>query len=189
MGGADEVEAEVDTGGGAGRGPDTGVLDEERVGFDPDPGVAGGEGLSQVPVGDGPAAVEEAGAGEDEGAGAEGGDGGARGVGAAEGFEDGGGDVRVRVLDAGDEDQVGRVELVEPGEGAVRGEGEAAAEGDGGVRVGGDPAEFEGWDSAQGAVAAPDLGDDGDVEGADAREGEEGDVLGAGCGGRLHAWQ
>lgn len=123
---------------------------------------------------------------------AERGDRGARGVGAAEGVEYLGRDCGVGVLDAGDEDQIGGGEVVEPGERAVGGEGETAAQGDGGVRVGGCPAEFEGWDAAEGAVAAPDLGDDGDVEGADAREGEEGDALGAGRGclrhGR-HGWQ
>lgn len=192
VGGADEVEAEVDTGGGTGRGPDSGVLDEQGVGFHLDLRMAGGQGAGQVPVGHGAATVQESGAGEDEGAGAERGDRDAGGVGAAEGVEDGGRELGVGVFDAGDEDQVGGGEVVEPGEWAVGGEGETAAQGDGGVRVGGRPAEFEGWDTTEGAVAAPDLGDDGDVERADAGEGEERDALGAGCGGRRrlrHGWQ
>ncbi|GAA3223877.1 hypothetical protein GCM10020256_32370 [Streptomyces thermocoprophilus] len=128
VGAADEVQAEVDSGGRTRGGPDVVVLDEQGVRDDGDLGVAGAEPVDEVPVGDGAATVEEAGLGEGEGAAAEGGDGGAAGVGAAEGVKDGGGG-RVEFVEAGDDDQVG---AVEPGQGAVGVEGEAAAQGHGG---------------------------------------------------------
>ncbi len=185
VGEADQVEAEVDAdGGGAYRGPDIAVLDEQRVGFHGDLGVAGLKVRGEVPVGDGAAAVEESGAGEDEGAGAEGGDRGARVVGAAQGVEDGGGDRGVVVDQARDDDQVG---VVQPVEGTVGGEGEAARHRDRVAGGGGGAAQFEGRDSGKAAFAAPDLGDDGDVEGADAGEGDEGDALHASHDGRVRA--
>lgn len=180
VGAADQVEAEVDAGCRAGGGPDVVVLDEEGVGDDGDLGVVGAQEVDEVPVGDRPAAVEEAGLGEGEGSAAEGGEGGAAGVGSAEGVQDGGGREGEVVVQAGDQDEVGPGE---PGEGAVGQEGEAAAHRDGRV-VDGHPAQVEGGDAAVGAVGAPDLGDDGDVEGADAGEGDEGDPV-----RRLHRWQ
>ncbi len=181
---ADEVEAEVDAGCGAGRGPDVVVLDEEGVGDDGDLGVVGAEEVDEVPVGDRAAAVEEAGLGEGEGAAAEGGEGGAAGVGAAEGVEDGTGCGGEVVVEAGDQDQVG---VGEPGQSAVGVEGEPSAHGDG-CGVGRDAAQVEGGGAAVGAVDAPDLGDDGDVEGTDAREGHEGHAV-RGLHGCLHSWQ
>ncbi|GAA4906620.1 hypothetical protein GCM10023237_27690 [Streptomyces coeruleoprunus] len=47
--------------------------------------------------------------------------------------------------------------------------------------------EFEGRDAAEGAFTAPDLGDDGDVEGADAGEGDERDAVHGAQD--LRAWQ
>lgn len=81
------------------------------------------------------------------------------------------------VVQAGDDDQVG---AGEPGEGAVGGEGEPAAQGNG-RGVGGRAVEVEGGYAAVGAVDTPDLGDDRDVEGSDAGEGEECDALGVGA--------
>lgn len=181
VGAAHQVEAEVDAGGCAGRGPDVVVLDEEGVRDDVDVRVVGAKEVDQVPVGDGSAAIEEAGLGEGERSAAEGGEGGAAGVGAAEGVEDGGRCGGEVVVEAGDDDQVG---AGEPGEGPVGKEGETAAHRNRSGGVGGDAAQFEGGYAAVGAVRTPDLGDDGDVEGTDAGEGDQGN---AAC--LLHAWQ
>jgi hypothetical protein len=179
VGRADQVQAQVDAGGRTGGGPDVAVLDEEGVGFDGDAGVVGAEQIDEVPVCDRAAAVEEAGLRECEGAAAQGGDGGAADVCAAQGFE-----YRFRcagemVVQAGDQDQVG---TGQPGEGAVAGEAEAPAHGDG-RGVGGDAVQVEGGDAAVGSIRAPDLGDDGDVEGPDAREADEGDTVRDGVDG------
>ncbi len=99
-----------------------------------------------MPVGDGTAAVEESGPGEDEGAGAEGGDRGAGAVGAAQGVEDGLGDGRLVVDQPRHDDEVG---LLQPVEGAVRGEGEAARHEDGVAGGGGGAAQFEGRDAGR----------------------------------------
>lgn len=188
VGQADQVQAEVDTGRGAGGGPDVVVLDEEGVRDDRDPGVTGPQEVEQAPVRDGAAAVEQPGLGEGEGASAQGGDGGAAVVGAAEGGEDRGGGRGEVVVEAGDDDEVG---FREPVEGTVGVEGEAAAHRDGGGAVGGDAAQVEGGGAAVGAVGAPDLGDDGDVEGPDAGEGDEGYAVGRRrtCCCSCHGWQ
>jgi hypothetical protein len=91
------------------------------------------------------------------------------GVGPAQGVEYGRGHRVGGVLQAGDHDEVG---VGEPGQGTVRGEAEAAGHGDG-AGVGGDPAQFEVGYAGAVAAGAPDLGDDGDVEAADAGEGDE----------------
>lgn len=90
-------------------------------------------------------------------------------MGAAKGGQDGGGCGGEVVVEAGDHDQVC---LVQPGEGAVGEKSESAAHRDGGG-VRGDSAQDEGGGATVGAVGAPDLGDDGDVEGTDAREGDQ----------------
>ena len=96
-------------------------------------------------------------------------------MGAAEGLEDGCWCAGEVVVEAGDQDQVG---AGQPGEGAVGEEAESAAHGDGHGGVGGDAAQVEGGGVAVGAVGAPDLGDDADVEGSDAGEGDEGHAVG-----------
>ena len=80
----DEGQGEVDTGGDAGGGVDAAVAEVDGVGLDVDGGELAGEAVAEVPVGDGLAAVEEAGGGEEEGSGADGGD----AAGAGGGFAD-----------------------------------------------------------------------------------------------------
>lgn len=90
------------------------------------------------------------------------------------------------VVEAGDHDEIG---AGQPVEGAVGKEGEAAAHGDR-CGVGGDAAQVEGGGSAIGAVGAPDLGDDGDVEGADPGEGDQRDAVRVLLLSKvLHGWQ
>ncbi|MGX1494159.1 hypothetical protein RKD41_006418 [Streptomyces tendae] len=65
--GAHDVQADVDAGRGAGRGEDAAVVDEQHVRVDLDPRVHPAERLGDLPVGGGPASVEETGGGQDEG--------------------------------------------------------------------------------------------------------------------------
>ena len=78
---ADQVQAEVDAGGGAGRGEDAAVLDVEGRRVDLGR-AAGPQAVGVHPVGGGPAAVEQAGVGQHEGAGVQPDDTGAGPVGA-----------------------------------------------------------------------------------------------------------
>jgi hypothetical protein len=69
---AQDVEAEVESGGDARRGEDLSLVDEQDVGIDPDPRVRPLEVLGVAPVGRGAQTVEETRCGEDVGAGANG---------------------------------------------------------------------------------------------------------------------
>ena len=68
------MQAQVDSGGDAGRGEDLPFIDEEHVAVYPDARVAAGKLISGGPVRGGPAAVKEVGRRQRERAGADGGD-------------------------------------------------------------------------------------------------------------------
>src|SRR5258707_13268711 len=69
--GPHDVQAQVDAGGGAGRGEDVAVVDEQLARVDMDGRVALGEGGRVHPVGGGGAPVEQSGGGQHEGPGAQ----------------------------------------------------------------------------------------------------------------------
>ena len=68
---SDEVETQVDAGGGPGGGPDAAFAHVEHVGPHVDGGVGGGQFRGPHPVGGGGSSVEQPGGGEHEGARAE----------------------------------------------------------------------------------------------------------------------
>ncbi len=111
---AQDVQAQIDPGGGAGRGEHAALVDEQHVLVDLDERVPGHECPCVVPVRRGPLAVEQARGGEREGARGDGGEPRAPGMGGDQCVDDGPRRVvAVRVPVAGDEDDVGPRERVE----------------------------------------------------------------------------
>lgn len=115
---ADDMEAQVDSGGDARGGEDVPVVDEEHVGVDPDPREEPLEVLGVRPVGGGGAAVEIPGGGEDVSTGADGDEPGAGADVGEGGGQFGGQDAllvdRAEFVGGGDDDGVGGGECLRP---------------------------------------------------------------------------
>lgn len=164
----DESEGEVDAGGDAGGGVDAAIAEIDGVGLDVDGGEFAGEAVAEVPVGDGLAAVEEAGGGEREGSGADGGD--------AAGAGGGGGDPR----------DVGGV--------VGAGFGAGAAGDEEGVDLAGDFGEWNGVGEGEASVGLEEVsgvgcGDGDVVVGGVGEDGVGEDLEGAGDVEDLHGWR
>lgn len=111
---ADQMQTQVQSGGGTGGGEDLPVVDVEDVRVDVDVRVGGGQQLGRDPVGGGAQPVEQSGGGQREGAGADGGEAGAGGGGRVQRVVDGGREGRRRVGGSGDDDGVRARQTVQP---------------------------------------------------------------------------
>jgi hypothetical protein len=104
---ADEVQAQVQSGGTTGGRQDTALVDVEHVGDKPQAGVAADKLVGVLPVRGGVAAIEEAGGRQHERAGAQRHDAGAGGMGVAEPGAQGIRHRGVGAAPAGDDDSAG----------------------------------------------------------------------------------
>jgi hypothetical protein len=173
---ADDVQAQVDAGGHAGRGQDVAVVDEEDVGVELHLREPAAEALGVGPVGGGRAAVEQPGRGQHEGAGADGHHPGLRAAQGQRGGDlgaQGGRHVRRVQMDAGHDQGVrsgdGRRVVVGPDLEAGRAAGRAAVGGDDGHLV----------EALQVGVerAVKDLGGNAQVKGHDLIERQDDDFV------------
>ncbi len=168
---ANDVEREIDGGGGSGRGEYLAVVDVEDARVDLDPGITGGEFSGPAPMGGDAATIKQTSFGKDERAGAEGEDARAALIGAAQGIEQGHGnrhDARAR---AWNDDGVGFGCVRE---GAWGGEQEAR-EGADGARLGGAEEEAIPGDAEFGAFDAKDFGGDAEFKRVDVIVDDGGD--------------
>ena len=168
---ANDMEREIDGGGGSGRGEDLAVVDVEDARVDLDLGIAGGEFSSPAPMGGDAATIKQTSFGEDERAGAEGEDARAALIGEAQGIEHGRGNGHDAGARARDDDGVGFGGLRE----RARGGEQKAEKARDGAWLGGAEEEAIPGDAEFGAFDAKDFGGDAEFKGVDVIVDDGGD--------------
>ncbi|MNT05439.1 hypothetical protein D3C72_1400580 [compost metagenome] len=178
---AHQVEAAVQPGGGAGRGDEALIVHVEGIGIEPHGGKAAHEVLLELPMGRGPASLQQTGIGQHIGAQTEPHYLGTPVSGGNQGIEQGLGRSFGRIAPEGDDDDVSPDQPLQPVAGV-----DAKALGGTGLAGGiaGAESEFEQGGAWHHGVAEDEAGHSA-VKGAEVIEGDDGDDDGIGHGGRL----